>query len=80
MQLAGEVLRRVRALGIVHAGSGVASVLTLSAGVAVSEPRRLLTPEALLDLADHALYRAKNAGRDRVCGTQLQDEPLELTR
>jgi diguanylate cyclase (GGDEF)-like protein len=79
LQLARTVLRRVRELGIVHAGSAVADVVTLSAGVAVSEPGHLLTPEGLLDLADHALYRAKNAGRNQVCGTRKQDEPLALT-
>ncbi|MDR3369646.1 diguanylate cyclase domain-containing protein [Rhodoferax sp.] len=79
LQLAGEVLRRVRKLGIAHAGSAVADVLTLSAGVAVSEPGHLLTPEALLDQADHALYSAKNAGRNQVCGTRTQGESLALT-
>jgi len=71
MQLARDVLQRVRDLAMVHAGSTIAPVLTLSAGVAVSEPGRILSPEALLDAADHALYRAKDAGRNQVCAALL---------
>jgi len=78
LQLANEVLQCVHGLGIVHAGSAVAGVLTLSAGVAVSEPGRVLSPEALLDAADHALYRAKDAGRNQVCGTALPVAVAEL--
>ncbi len=69
MQLAHEVLQRVRDLQIAHAGSDCAQVLTLSAGVAVSAPDQVLTAESLLNLADIALYRAKDAGRNQVCGT-----------
>lgn len=69
MQLAHEVLQRVRDLQIAHAGSDCAQVLTLSAGVAVSAPHQVLTAESLLNLADIALYRAKDAGRNQVCGT-----------
>ncbi len=66
LQLARSVLQRVRDLKIPHAGSRVADRLTLSAGIAVSTPEQPLQPDALLDLADRALYRAKRTGRDRV--------------
>ena len=39
--------------------------MTLSAGVASYSPG--LTKEALIELADGALYRAKRKGRNRVC-------------
>ena len=68
LQLAGAVLQRVRELGIAHAGSATAPVLTVSAGVAVSTRAKPLTVEALLDQADQALYRAKDAGRNQVRG------------
>lgn len=73
VQLAGDVLRRVHDLGIFHAGSAVASVLTLSAGVAVSQSDCVLSAEALLDAADQALYRAKDAGRNQVCAAALPE-------
>jgi PleD family two-component response regulator len=45
----------------------VASGLTVttSAGLAVAQPDETVTQ--LISRADNALYRAKNAGRDRIC-------------
>ena len=73
MQVAHKVLQQVQLLQIPHAGSGVARILSLSAGVAVSKPLQSLTPDALLGLADRALYEAKGSGRNRVCGFDAQD-------
>ncbi len=44
--------------------------VTFSVGVSVYDPTtspRKRTPEALLHMADEALYRAKDSGRNRVC-------------
>ncbi len=44
--------------------------VTFSVGVSVYDPAtspRRRTPEALLHMADEALYRAKDSGRNRVC-------------
>jgi diguanylate cyclase (GGDEF)-like protein len=73
MQVANEALQQVRHLPIPHAGSMVSDVLTLSAGVAVSDPAHALTPKALLELADRALYAAKASGRNRVCVDNAQN-------
>lgn len=40
--------------------------VTLSAGIAEFDRRRMRTPEELIARADAALYQAKSAGRDRV--------------
>jgi two-component system chemotaxis response regulator CheY len=61
--LAAERLRAaVEALAIPHPAGGV---LTVSAGVAGLDARTC-TPDELLERADRALYRAKEAGRNRV--------------
>lgn len=48
-----------------HDDSPVANHVTISVGVAVLRPRPDGDRATLLGLADQALYRAKNEGRDR---------------
>lgn len=61
---AERVRQRVEALGIPHEGSQVSGVLTVSIGVALSEPGD--TRASLYKRADEALYRSKGEGRNRV--------------
>ncbi|TGN39236.1 sensor domain-containing diguanylate cyclase [Marinobacter confluentis] len=61
---ASELVREIRAYPIVHRGQELVGV-TLSVGVS-SWPECTETPDSLLGQADRALYRAKEAGRDRV--------------
>ena len=63
-QRADRIREAVKHLFVAHRGHSVGSV-TLSAGVA-AYPEHGTTGEALVSAADAALYRAKNAGRDRV--------------
>lgn len=58
----------VRALGVPHADAGATDCVTISAGIATVNPARDVAPESLLKRADKMLYKAKNAGRDRVAG------------
>ena len=63
-QRADRIREAVKHLFVAHRGHSVGSV-TVSAGVA-AYPDHGTTGEALVQAADAALYRAKNAGRDRV--------------
>ncbi|WP_341317498.1 sensor domain-containing diguanylate cyclase [Paraburkholderia sp. IMGN_8] len=66
MYVAEKVRNAVYDLGIEHAQSHYGRV-TASIGVVSSRNRTFDEGTALLDMADSALYRAKSAGRNRVC-------------
>ena len=61
---ARELAHAVRAMPVEHGGFELGHV-TISVGVS-SWPECSDSPDSLLGLADRALYRAKEAGRDRV--------------
>lgn len=63
--LAREIVAQVRQQGLTHVVSPQ-GVVTLSAGVASERPVPGMSPDALLLMADRALYQAKRLGRDRV--------------
>lgn len=67
LSVAERIVANVRKLNIPHKSSQTSNVVTLSCGVAdmTSEDGSSLD---LLIKADRALYRAKEAGRDRVVG------------
>lgn len=56
----------VRNLRIPHYVPVPASAVTVSVGCAAIRPASDTSPAALISAADHALYQAKDAGRDRV--------------
>ena len=72
-KLVAERLRAaVESLGIPHAASACARVVTITAGFASLRVTSDLTMDRLISVADAALLRAKAAGRNRVEG----DAPL----
>jgi diguanylate cyclase (GGDEF)-like protein len=74
--LAGRIVESVQGLGIANAGSSCAPVVTVSVGVACVQPTQGRSPEGFVQLADAALYAAKDAGRNRVY--VMQDEYAQL--
>jgi diguanylate cyclase (GGDEF)-like protein len=71
-QVAEQLLEEVRALGIPHQDSSAAPVLTISLGVACIVPVARRSSAGILQLADQALYAAKDAGRNQA--RLLQEE------
>ncbi|PHV11405.1 diguanylate cyclase domain-containing protein [Chitinimonas sp. BJB300] len=61
--MAQEMELAVRQLGIVHAQSDIADVVTISLGVAAAFHPQSEGPEKLISTADGLLYAAKQAGR-----------------
>lgn len=68
---AGRVADRVResifALGLEHKTSQTADCVTASVGVATIEPSIGFDATELIEMADKALYQAKQNGRNQIC-------------
>lgn len=67
MQLAGRIEAAVRTLAIPHRQSTAAQLVTVSIGVATTQPEIDGDSQALVRRADAALYSAKLSGRGRAC-------------
>ncbi|MBY4677041.1 diguanylate cyclase domain-containing protein [Marinobacterium arenosum] len=64
--LAQKLRQAVADSGMVHGHSPLGNRLTISLGAATLQPDEAGDPAELVELADQALYDAKNGGRDRV--------------
>ena len=65
-QMADKLLRAVADERMPHGHSSVADHITVSIGTACIVPEQSYNPEQLVAAADHAVYEAKNKGRNRV--------------
>jgi len=65
-KLANDLREAVQALCITDADDKVLNVITVSIGVAIVHPSLTRSPEGAVQLADEALYAAKDGGRNRV--------------
>ena len=66
LRVAERIRQAVQRLQLPHPRSTVHAHVTLSLGVATLNPNCHCTPEMLVEMADQALYRAKDRGRNRV--------------
>jgi diguanylate cyclase (GGDEF)-like protein len=66
LQVAQEITVKVRQLHIAHQKSPVDEYVTISLGVYSIVPNPKFSPELLINLADKALYQAKDRGRNQA--------------
>jgi diguanylate cyclase (GGDEF)-like protein len=66
VRVAEQLRSRVERLAMVHSSSSVARVVTISCGVASMVPDSEAEVPQLVRMADDALYRAKQRGRNRT--------------
>jgi len=66
LRVAENMREEIEGLQIPHDRSSVSPYVTISLGAASILPARMNWPEKLLTGADHALYQAKDEGRNRV--------------
>jgi diguanylate cyclase (GGDEF)-like protein len=76
-QMADKLRRRVRALKIPHEKSSAGPYLTTSIGVAVIMPGAERSLAGAIQLADEALYKAKDEGRDCVVVSESTNTQMQ---
>ena len=64
--VASNIFKAIERLEIPHAKSSVSSYVTISLGITVYRGENELSKEELLKIADQALYRAKQLGRNQI--------------
>ena len=65
VDVARSLARAIEGMAISHLRSGVGKVISLSQGIASTIPANDTRPESMIELADQALYQAKQQGRNR---------------
>ena len=64
--VAKRIRSKLKAMQIPHEGSKASQYVSISMGVASARHNQAISPQELIELADKALYQAKEAGRDRA--------------
>lgn len=81
LRLAEAMRGMLQAVGIPHATSRVADVVTVSIGVSTTEPGMPVDLDEIMATADAALYACKTGGRNRVTSRRVlpksADSPSE---
>ncbi|MDY7020687.1 MAG: diguanylate cyclase [Cyanobacteriota bacterium] len=66
VQVAQTIQEQIRQLQISHAESFISQYVTISMGISSRIPSHFIPSQTLVSEADHALYQAKQQGRDRI--------------
>ncbi|WP_407307673.1 GGDEF domain-containing protein [Acinetobacter sp.] len=74
--VASNIFKAIERLEIPHAQSLVSSYITISLGITVYRGENELSIEALLKIADQALYRAKKLGRNQIYYQSIRAENI----
>ena len=77
-QVAQKLKEAICLKRIPHESSPVLDVVTVSIGVVTSEPENSDSLGNLMQLADIALYQAKDAGRNRICIKKFPKDKTSL--
>ena len=75
-KMAESVREAVESHGIEHWQSKVSEVVTVSVGIACMMPTMDEDPDTIIGVAEKALYRAKENGRNRVASYSGEDTPI----
>ena len=66
-EVAESIRKRVKSLEVAHGTSRISDYVTVSLGVATNKPdKSYISIDKFIDIADKALYQAKNEGRNQV--------------
>jgi diguanylate cyclase (GGDEF)-like protein/PAS domain S-box-containing protein len=76
VHVAERIRKAVESLAIPHLDSDVANVVTVTIGVVTVYPSRMKSMDHVVALADEALYRAKDEGRNRIAVSIETDQNL----
>ena len=66
MKVAEQMRKHIESLKILHEQSSPVPYITISLGAATIMPTLNTSSQELISVADHAMYQAKNQGRNRV--------------
>ena len=66
VKIAEDMRLAIKDLRLEHAKSKISDIVSLSFGVSAIIPLQGTDPEVLVNVADQALYKAKEEGRDMV--------------